>query len=268
MEEVLLLVVVVAPLGAALGGIGRRGLWFGLSALALLLAFASVVISIRVAPPVLEASQVGEAPAEKSLALLRECREDPVRYRDSCAQVEGIGGLVREMPETPASRAAGLLTAAFLGFLLAGVFYRGQRAAEPQSLPTSPAPVPMLSSSEVKAPKKLTVDTRVITGVVVLDLKGSVVLGEACDSLRDHILQLLKRDQKNILLNLQGVVRMDSAGIGVLIAGVVETAKAGGQLKLLNVPRLIHNVLAVHRLLSVFEVYADENQAISSFNAT
>lgn len=58
---------------------------------------------------------------------------------------------------------------------------------------------------------------------------------------------------------------MDSAGIGILVEAVILTIKEGGELKLVNVPHLVHNVLVVHRLLSAFEIHSDEEEALASF---
>jgi anti-sigma B factor antagonist len=102
-------------------------------------------------------------------------------------------------------------------------------------------------------------------GVAVLDLSGRVVAGDECDALRSKIRDLLASDKKKILLSLGGVTRIDSTGIGMLVESVIYTTKQGGELKLVNLPRLIGNILATHRLLQAFDIYAHEEEAIGSF---
>ena len=85
---------------------------------------------------------------------------------------------------------------------------------------------------------QLTINTRERQGVTVLDLSGKIVAGEECESLRRTIRELLAANQKKILLNMGDVSRVDSTGIGGLVESVIFTAKQGGQLKLVNLPRL------------------------------
>jgi anti-sigma B factor antagonist len=82
---------------------------------------------------------------------------------------------------------------------------------------------------------------------------------------RSFIKEFLANHWNNILLNLANVTRIDSTGIGMLVESVIVTAKEGGQLKLVNVPRLIHNILSTHRLLQAFDIYSTEAEALASF---
>lgn len=111
----------------------------------------------------------------------------------------------------------------------------------------------------------LSVSMRESQDVVILDFKGKLVLGEECDLLREHVQKLLAGHRKKILLNLGEVIRVDSGGIGTLVEVVVLAAKATGRLKLVHVPRLLHNSLVIHRLLQAFEIYGSEEEAFSSF---
>lgn len=111
----------------------------------------------------------------------------------------------------------------------------------------------------------LTINSREIQGVSILDLSGKIVLGEECSSLRGQVTKLLADGKKKILLNLGDVTRVDSSGIGLLVEALVLTAKEGGQLKLLNLPRLVHNTLALHRLLPAFDIYDKEDDSLASF---
>ncbi len=266
MQLVLLLLVVAAPVTAAIKGVGRRGLWFSLSGVAFVLALGSLAVSTSKIPSTLDPPRSPIIASDDfSERLLRECKEDPERYQGSCAMIEGTDGAITLQEYS--RQAFGFFASASLGFLLAGFFHRGKPATELKRFSAPSGPSFSLPFAEKRAHRELSISAREVKGLFVLHVGGDVFLGDTCNALRNQVVQLLGADKKNILLNLQDVARLDSAGIGVLIAGVVETAKEGGQLKLVNVPRLIHNVLVVHRLLSAFELYADEDQAIASFNA-
>ena len=112
---------------------------------------------------------------------------------------------------------------------------------------------------------QLTIDAREVQGVRVLSLSGRVVAGPEVDTLRSFIKEFLGNHWNRILLDLANVTRIDSTGIGVLVESVIVTVKEGGQLKLANVPRLIHNILSTHRLLQAFEIYPTEREALASF---
>ena len=111
----------------------------------------------------------------------------------------------------------------------------------------------------------LNINARARGNVTVLDLNGRIVAGEECDSFRKTVKDLLAANQKKILLNMGDVGRVDSTGIGGLVESAILIAKQGGQLKLVNLPRLIHNVLSTHRLLQAFDIYANEDEALASF---
>jgi len=112
---------------------------------------------------------------------------------------------------------------------------------------------------------QLSISAREKQGVTVLDLRGRIISGEECDSLRKTIKELLASNQAKILLNVGDVARVDSTGIGILVEGAILTASEGGRLKLLHVPRLIHNILSTHHLLQAFEVFDNEDEAVASF---
>jgi len=112
---------------------------------------------------------------------------------------------------------------------------------------------------------QLTIDAREVQGVRVLSLGGRIVAGPECDSVRNFVKEFLANHWNNILLDLANVTRVDSTGIGMLVESVILTAKEGGQLKLVNVPRLIHNILSTHRLLQAFDIYPTEKEALASF---
>ncbi|MFP5260486.1 MAG: STAS domain-containing protein [Blastocatellia bacterium] len=106
---------------------------------------------------------------------------------------------------------------------------------------------------------------RVVDGVSVLDLSGKIVLGEGDSQVRDRIKDLLADGQRYILLNLGDVNYIDSAGLGALISGYTTTKREGGQLKLVNLTKRIQDLLAITKLITVFETYDDEKEAVASY---
>lgn len=107
--------------------------------------------------------------------------------------------------------------------------------------------------------------TRQVNGVTVVDLSGRITLGEGSSALRDTVRDLLNRGQKKILLNLGDVTYIDSSGIGELVSGFTTVTNQGGQLKLLNLTKKVHDLLQITKLYTVFEVHNDETAAIRSF---
>jgi anti-sigma B factor antagonist len=112
---------------------------------------------------------------------------------------------------------------------------------------------------------QLTINARETQGVVILELNGRIQMGEEVDSVRKTIHDLVDQGHKQVALNLAQVVRIDSTGIGMLVEGVIYTVKQGGHLTLFNVPRLVRNILATHRLIQAFDIYASEEEAIGAY---
>jgi anti-sigma B factor antagonist len=112
---------------------------------------------------------------------------------------------------------------------------------------------------------QLTIHQREVQSVRVLSLSGRIIDGPECDSLRSLIKEFLANHWNNILLDLANVTRIDSTGIGMLVESVIVTTKEGGQLKLVSLPRLIHNILSTHHLLQAFDIYPTEKEALASF---
>lgn len=106
---------------------------------------------------------------------------------------------------------------------------------------------------------------RVVDGVSVLDLSGKIVLGEGDGQVRERIKDLLSDGQKKILLNLGDVTYVDSAGLGALISSYTTTKREGGQLKLVNLTKRIQDLLAITKLITVFDTYDTEQEAIESY---
>ena len=112
---------------------------------------------------------------------------------------------------------------------------------------------------------ELEVKERQAGDVTILDLSGSVRMGEGAISLRNAIRGLGEKGQKKILLNLGAVKNIDSSGIGELIANYTTITRDGGQLKLLNLTEKIQNLLVITKLLTVFDSYDNEADGLNSF---
>ena len=112
---------------------------------------------------------------------------------------------------------------------------------------------------------ELDVKERQAGDVTILDMNGEVRIGEGSIALRDAIRNLSAGGKKKILLNLRGVSYIDSSGIGELIANYTTVSCQGGQLKLLNLTDRIQNLLVITKLLTVFDSYEDEGEALKSF---
>ena len=113
---------------------------------------------------------------------------------------------------------------------------------------------------------ELDVKQRQAGDVAILDLSGTVRMGEGAISLRNAIRGLIEQGNKKILLNLASVKNVDSSGIGELIANYTTMSRDGGQLKLLKLTDKIRDLLVITKLLTVFDAYDDEAEALNSFN--
>ena len=111
------------------------------------------------------------------------------------------------------------------------------------------------------------IEQRVVNSVTILDLKGKLILGEGDELLRDKINSLVHQGQKHILLNLEGVPYIDSAGLGEIVRTYTTVQRQGGKLKLLHLTKRIQDLLSITKLLTVFETYDSEPDALKSFSA-
>ncbi|HEV8523589.1 MAG TPA: STAS domain-containing protein [Terriglobales bacterium] len=107
--------------------------------------------------------------------------------------------------------------------------------------------------------------TRQVNGVTIVDLSGRITLGEGSVVLRDTVRELVGKGQKKILLNLGDVTYIDSSGIGELVSAFTTVRNQGGELKLLNLTKKVHDLLQITKLYTVFDVKDDEAAAVSSF---
>jgi len=112
---------------------------------------------------------------------------------------------------------------------------------------------------------QLNIKQRQAGDVMILDLDGEVRIGDSATALRSAIRELAATGNTKILLNLGGVRYIDSSGIGELIANYTTVGRNGGQLKLLNLTDKVQDLLVITKLLTVFDVYENETEALSSF---
>jgi len=103
--------------------------------------------------------------------------------------------------------------------------------------------------------------------VIIVDTSGKLTLGEATSALRTTIRELVQGGSRKIVLNMADVSYMDSSGLGELIAAHTTVTTAGGEIKLLNLAKRVHDLLKLTKLYTVFEAFEDEAAAVASFSA-
>jgi anti-sigma B factor antagonist len=104
--------------------------------------------------------------------------------------------------------------------------------------------------------------TRESDGMMIVDLKGRIALGEGSVTVRETVHDLLSKGQRRILLNLGDVNYSDSSGLGELVSAFTAAKKQGGELKLLNLTKKVRKLLQITKLYTVFEVKDDEALAV------
>ena len=109
---------------------------------------------------------------------------------------------------------------------------------------------------------------RQVGDVMILDLKGKITLGEGDELLKDKVNSLVNQGHKKIILNLADVPYIDSAGLGEIVRTYTTVSRQGGSLKLLNLTKRITDLLSITKLLTVFETFDSENDAVRSFSAS
>ena len=114
----------------------------------------------------------------------------------------------------------------------------------------------------------LNIAERRIDSVVILDLEGKIRLGEGNLELHESLRRLVETGEKKVLLNLGQVSNIDSSGLGELIAGYATLQKNGGDLKLFNLTDRVSELMMITKLLTVFEVFGSETEAIESFKSS
>jgi anti-sigma B factor antagonist len=110
------------------------------------------------------------------------------------------------------------------------------------------------------------INTREVGHVTIVDINGRITLGDETERLRNLIRSLIAAGQKKIVLNLANVDFIDSSGVGELVSSFTAVRNAGGDLKLLNLSKKVHDILNVTKLYTVFDVKDDEFSAVKSFD--
>ena len=109
------------------------------------------------------------------------------------------------------------------------------------------------------------IEQRSVGDVTIIDLKGKMTLGEGDELLRDKVNSLIQQGLKKLVLNLAEVPYIDSAGLGEIVRTYTTVSRQGGQLKLLSLTKRITDLLSITKLLTVFETFENEHDAVRSF---
>ena len=107
--------------------------------------------------------------------------------------------------------------------------------------------------------------TRTANGVEIIKLEGKITIGAGDSQLREVITNALNAGKNNILLDMSGVTTIDSSGIGELVGSYTTVTNRGGKLKLLHLPAKLNELLHVTQLITVFEVYENEQDGLASY---
>lgn len=110
------------------------------------------------------------------------------------------------------------------------------------------------------------IEERQVGDVMILDLKGKITLNEGDEVLKDKINSLILQNNKRILLNLAEVPYIDSAGLGEIVRTYTTVSRQGGQLKLVGLTKRITDLLMITKLLTVFETFDEEQDALKSYS--
>jgi anti-sigma B factor antagonist len=111
------------------------------------------------------------------------------------------------------------------------------------------------------------IDERSAGDVTILDLKGRMTMGEGDELLKDKINSLILQGRKKLVLNLEGVPYIDSAGLGEIVRTYTTVSRQGGSLKLVNLTKRITDLLSITKLLTIFDTYDNEADAVRSFSS-
>lgn len=110
------------------------------------------------------------------------------------------------------------------------------------------------------------IEERPTGDVMILDLKGKLTIGEGDELLKDKINSLIQQGHKKLVMNLEGVPYVDSAGLGEIVRTYTTVSRQGGSLKLLHLTKRIKDLLTITKLLQVFDVFETEQEALQSFS--
>ena len=112
----------------------------------------------------------------------------------------------------------------------------------------------------------LRITDRIVDGITVLDLDGKIVLGDESGALREKVKSLLESGAKNIVLNLEKVSFVDSTGLGTIVGAFTSAQSHSAKLKLTTLSQKPRDLMQITKLLTVFEVFTSENDALASFS--
>jgi anti-sigma B factor antagonist len=112
----------------------------------------------------------------------------------------------------------------------------------------------------------MTITTREVSHITIVDINGRITLGEETGLLRDTVRELIAAGKKKIVLNLAQVDYIDSSGVGELVSSFTTVRNAGGELKLLALTKKVQDVLYVTKLYTVFDIKDEEFTAVKSFD--
>jgi anti-sigma B factor antagonist len=112
----------------------------------------------------------------------------------------------------------------------------------------------------------MTASTRLVGGVTIVDLSGRILAGDGSAALRDLVRNLISEGNKKILLNLRNVNYIDSSGLGELVSAFTSMRSGGGELKLLNLTKRVHDLFQITKLYTVFDITDDEATSVKSFS--
>jgi anti-sigma B factor antagonist len=110
----------------------------------------------------------------------------------------------------------------------------------------------------------MVLNARRLDDVVILDLSGRITMGEGTLMLRERIQKLLQAGDRKFLLNLADVDYIDSSGLGELVSSFTAVRNNGGLLKLLSLTKRVQDLLQITKLLTVFEVFNSEAEALKT----
>ena len=111
----------------------------------------------------------------------------------------------------------------------------------------------------------MNVNTRQRDGVTILDLKGKITIGSGDEALRNAIQEVMNNGAKKVLINMADVSTIDSSGIGELVSAYTTATNRGAKLKLVNLPAKVTDILTITQLITVFDVFDNEEDAVRSF---
>ena len=112
---------------------------------------------------------------------------------------------------------------------------------------------------------KLTIATRNREDILILDLEGRITLGDETAEFRASIAQAINTGAKKLLANMQAVTYIDSSGLGELVSAYTSATRHGAVLKLVNMPARVQGLLQMTKLITVFETFESEAEAVESF---